>query len=378
MSNSDYYQILGVEKTSSKDDIKSAFRKKARQLHPDVNKAHDAEEKFKELGKAYEVLMDDDKRAMYDRYGEDGLKNAGYDFNGPFDFGFGDLSDILSSFFGGGGGFGGGRQNPNAPRRGSDLRLDLEIEFEEGVFGLEKDVEIRHLENCKKCNGSKAEPGSSPSICPTCGGSGKVQHVTQTILGHFTQVTTCPQCKGEGKIISNPCKECHGEGRTEGHKTINIKIPAGVDTGNKLRVSGEGDSGFNGGPAGDLYVVLHVKPHKIFKRDGINIYLEKAISFSQAALGDTIQIETVDGNKELKIHAGLQSGTVLTLKGSGVPHLNSPSRRGDQFVRINLATPTNLSEEEKKLFERLAEINNEKIKKESHLFDKIKGAFSGT
>jgi len=378
MSSRDYYEILGVEKNASKDDIKSAFRKMARQLHPDVNKAPDAETKFKELGQAYEVLMDDDKRSMYDRYGEDGLKNAGYDFNGPFDFGFGDLSDILSSFFGGGGGFGGGRQNPNSPRRGSDLRLDLEIEFEEGVFGFEKDVEIRHLETCKRCNGAKAEPGSSPSICPTCGGSGKVQHVTQTILGHFTQVTTCPQCKGEGKIISNPCKECKGEGRTELKKNINIKIPAGVDSGNKLRVSGVGDSGINGGPSGDLYVVLHVKPHKIFKRDGINIYLEKAISFSQATLGDTIEIETVDGNKELKIHAGLQSGTVLTLKGAGVPYLNTPSRRGDQFVKINLATPTNISEEEKKIFERLAEINNEKIKKESHLFDKIKGAFSGT
>ena len=376
MSNRDYYEILGVDKNASKDDVKSAFRKKARQLHPDVNKAPDAEAKFKELGQAYEVLMDDDKRSMYDRYGEDGLKNAGYDFNGPFDFGFGDLSEILSSFFGGG--FGGGRQNPNAPRRGSDLRLDLEIEFEEAIFGLEKDVEIKHLENCSRCNGSKAEPGSSPSTCPACGGSGKVQHVTQTILGHFTQVTTCPQCQGQGKIISNPCKECRGEGRKEVKKTINIKIPEGVDAGNKLRVSGEGDSGLNGGPSGDLYVVLYIKPHKIFKRDGVHIYLEKGISFSQAALGDTLEVETVDGIKELKIHAGIQSGTVLTLKNAGVPFLNTPSRRGDQFIKVNVVTPVNMSEEEKKLFERLAEINNEKLKKDGHIFDKIKGAFSGT
>ena len=376
MSNRNYYEILGVENNSSKDDIKSAFRKKARQLHPDVNKAPDAEAKFKELGQAYEVLMDDDKRSMYDRYGEDGLKNAGYDFNGPFDFGFGDLSEIFSSFFGGG--FGGGRQNPNAARRGSDLRLDLEIEFEEAIFGLEKDVEISHLETCSKCNGSKAEPGSSPSTCPTCGGSGKVQHVTQTILGHFTQVSTCPQCQGQGRIISNPCKECKGEGRKEVKKSINIKIPAGVDAGNKLRVSGEGDSGLNGGPSGDLYVVLYAKPHKVFKRDGVNIYLEKGISFSQAALGDSIEVETVDGTKELKIHAGIQSGTVLTLKGAGVPHLSTPSRRGDQFVKINILTPVTLSDEEKKLFERLAEINNEKLKKDGHLFNKIKGAFSGT
>lgn len=375
MSSRDYYEILGVEKSASKDDIKSAFRQKARKLHPDVNKAPDAEEKFKELGRAYEVLMDDDKRSMYDRYGEDGLKNAGYDFNGPFDFGFGDLSEILSSFFGGGFG-GGGRQNPNAPRRGSDLRLDLEIEFEEAVFGVEKDVEIHHMENCPKCNGSKAEPGSQPTTCPTCGGSGRVQHVTQTILGHFTQVSTCPQCQGAGRIISNPCKECRGEGRKDVKKVINIKIPAGVDSGNKLRVSGEGDSGLNGGPAGDLYVVLFVKKHKIFNRDGINIYLEKNISFSQAALGDTIEVETVDGNKELKLHAGLQAGTVLPIKGAGVPYLNAPNRRGDQFVKINVVTPTHLSEEEKKLFERLAEIHNEKLKKDGHLFDKIKGAFS--
>ena len=376
MANRDYYEILGVDKNASKDDIKGSFRKKARQLHPDVNKAPDAEEKFKELGQAYEVLMDDEKRSMYDRYGEDGLKNAGYDFTGPFDFGFGDLSEILSSFFGGG--FGGGRQNPNAPRRGNDLRLDLEIEFEEAIFGFEKDVEIRHLENCSRCHGSRVEPGTVPSMCPTCGGSGKVQHVTQTILGHFTQVSTCPQCRGDGRIISNPCKECRGEGRKESRNVINIKIPAGVDAGTKIRVSGEGDAGLNSGPPGDLYVVLYIKAHKFFKRDGVNIYLEKGISFSQAAIGDTIEVETVEGNKELKIYAGIQSGTILSIKGAGVPYLNAPSRRGDQFIKINVVTPTHLSDEEKKLFERLAEIHNENLKKDGHLFDKIKGAFSGT
>ncbi len=372
MSNRDYYEILGVGKTSSKDEIKSAFRKKARELHPDVNKASDAEEKFKELGRSYEVLMDDEKRSMYDRYGEDGLKNAGYDSNGPFDFG--DLSEILSSFFGGG--FGGMNQNPNAPRRGSDLRLDLQIEFEEAIFGTEKDVEIRHLEICPRCNDTKAEPGTSQTVCPTCKGSGKVQNVTRTILGHFTQITTCPQCHGIGQIIPNPCRECHGEGRKEVKKVINIKIPAGVDTGNKLRISGEGDIGFNNGPSGDLYVVLYVKQHKFFQRDGINIYIEKGVSFSQAALGDTIQVETVDGMKEIKIQPGIQSETVLSIKGSGVPHLNSPSRRGDQFIKIKLVTPTSISDEEKKLFERLAEIHNEKLKKDGHFFDKIKGVFS--
>lgn len=375
MSKHDYYSILGVEKNASKDDIKSAFRKKARQLHPDVNKAHDAEEKFKELGKAYEVLMDDEKRAMYDRYGEDGLKNAGYDFNGPFDFGFGDLSDILSSFFGGG--FSSARQNPHSPRRGSDLRLDLQIEFEEAIFGVEKDVEIHHMENCSRCNGTKAEPGSSSEVCPTCGGSGKIQQVTQTILGHFTQVSTCPQCQGAGKIISSPCRECHGEGRKETKKIINIKIPAGVDNGNKLRVSGEGDFGLNGGHSGDLYVVLYIKPHKIFQREGVNIYLEKGISFSQAALGDLIEVETVNGNRELKIPAGIQSGTVLPLRGEGVPYLNAPGKKGDQFIKINVVTPVHLSDEEKKMFEKLAELHNEHLKKEGSFFDKIKETFSG-
>lgn len=373
MSKKDYYELLGIPKDASKDQIKSAFRKKARELHPDVNKSATAEQDFKELGQAYEVLTDDEKRSLYDRYGEDGLKNAGYDFNGPFDFGFGDLSEILNSFFGGG--FAGGRQDPNAPRRGSDLRLDFQVDFEDAVFGTEKDVEITHLEPCDRCVGKGVEPGTHPTVCPTCRGSGQVQQTTQTILGHFTQVSTCPQCRGVGQIISNPCKKCHGQGRVQVSKIINIKIPAGVDNGNKLRVSGEGDAGFNGGPPGDIYVVLYVKPHKVFKRDGVNIYLETPITFSQAALGETIDVETVDGNKPLKVHPGTQTGTVLSIRGAGVPYLNAPSKRGDQFIKLNIVTPTHLSDEEKKLFTRLAEI--EKSKKEP-IIDKIKGAFTGS
>ncbi len=375
MSNKDYYEILGVSKTASKDEIKSAFRKKARELHPDVNKSPTAEQDFKELGQAYEVLIDDENRSLYDRYGADGLKNAGYDFHGPFDFGFGDLSEILNSFFGGG--FSAGRQNPNAPRRGSDLRLDFQIEFEEAVFGTEKDVEINHLETCDRCAGKGVEPGTNPTTCPTCRGSGQIQQTTQTILGHFTQVSTCPQCRGAGQIIANPCKKCRGEGRIDVSKVINLKIPAGVDNGNKLRVSGEGDSGKNGGPPGDIYVILYIKPHKIFKRDGVNIYLEKEITFSQAALGDEIEAETVDGDKSLKIQAGTQTGTVLSIKGAGVPYLNAPSRRGDQFIKLNVRTPTHLSDEEKKIFEQLAEIEKKKPKKEP-IIDKIKGAFTGS
>ena len=221
---SDFYDILGVDKNASKDEIKASFRKKARELHPDVNKAADAEDKFKELGKAYETLMDDDKRATYDRYGEDGLKNAGFNTQGPFDFGFGDINDIFESFFGGGfGGFNSRSSNPNAPQQGSDLRLDLQLEFEEAVFGVEKEIKISHLELCDECNGTGAEKGSTPKACDTCGGTGRIQQVTQTILGQFSQITTCPKCNGKGTIITNPCKKCKGKGRIDADKTLKVK-----------------------------------------------------------------------------------------------------------------------------------------------------------
>ena len=303
----DYYETLGVEKNAGKDEIKSAFRKKARQYHPDVNKAPDAEEKFKEIGKAYETLMDDEKRTLYDRYGEDGLKNAGYDNGGPFAGGFGDLNDIFNSFFGGMGGFGfgGGRQvDPNAPQQGDDLRTDIELEFEEAVFGVTKEIKIDHLETCEACKGTGAEPGSTPVKCPTCGGSGKVQQTTQTILGHFTQITTCPDCNGKGVKISSPCKECKGYGRVEKEKTIELKIPAGVDTGSKMRLSQEGDAGKNSGPSGDLYVVIHVKQSDYYQRDGINVYTKLEISPAQAVLGDEIKIKTLDGEKVVNVAAG--------------------------------------------------------------------------
>jgi len=377
MAQRDYYEVLGVAKSAASDEIKRAFRKKARELHPDVNKAPDAEEKFKELGQAYEVLMDDNKRSMYDRYGQDGLKNAGYDQNGPFDFGFGDLSEILSSFFGSGFSGTGSRRNANSPVRGSDLRLDIEISFEEAIFGIEKDVEIEHLETCESCSGSGMEPGTTPITCNTCGGHGQIQQTTQTILGHFSQISTCPTCGGTGKIVSTPCKNCSGQGRKEVSKTINIKIPKGVDNGNKLRINSEGDAGKRGGPPGDLYVVLYVKSHELFKRENVNIYLEQPVTFAQAALGDEIEVDTVDGKKTLKIYPGIQSGTVLTIKNAGVPFLNNPSKRGDQFVKINLVTPTNLGDEEKRLFLKLFEIQNGKTRKDSFV-DKVKASFTGS
>ncbi len=371
----DYYEILGVSKDATKDEIKSAFRKMARKYHPDVNKAPDAEEKFKELGKAYEVLMDDNKRATYDRFGEEGLQNQGYSSQGPFANGFGDLNDIFESFFEGFGGFGGSRRvDPNAPTRGENLRLDIEIEFEEAMFGVEKDVKIDHLETCPSCKGTGAKAGSQPVTCPTCGGRGQVQQTTQTILGSFAQIVTCPKCHGKGKIISDPCPDCKGQGRKEVEKTLNVKIPKGVDTGSKMRLSGEGDAGSNGGPSGDLYIIIHVKPSKYFHRDGMNIYTKLDVTPSQAVLGDEIEIKTIDGERKISIPTGLQSGDRVTIKGAGAPSVSNPSMRGDHIVIVNVKTPTHISNEERRLYESLYELETGRVKKQS-VKEKIKGAF---
>lgn len=373
----DFYEILEVSKNAGKDEIKAAFRKKARQYHPDVNKSHDAEEKFKELGKAYETLMDDDKRSLYDRYGEEGLKNAGFDSGGPFAGGFGDLNDIFNSFFGNFG-FSAGYSDPNAPQRGDDLRVDIELSFEEAVFGCEKEIKIDHLETCETCKGTGAEPGSTPVTCKTCGGSGRVQQTTQTILGHFTQITTCPACNGKGKTVSSSCKDCKGYGRIEREKTLEVKIPAGVDNGSKMRLSAEGDAGKNNGSTGDLYVVLHVKPSDYFKREGINIYTKLEISPSQAVLGDEISVRTLDGDKPVSIPAGLQSGEKVKIKGAGVPNLGKSSQRGDHIVIVTVKTPTNLSEEEKQLYKKLYELGSgKKPHDKESILEKVKGAFGG-
>ena len=371
---SDFYEILGVSKDASKDEIKSAFRQKARKLHPDVNKEPDAEEKFKELGKAYETLMDDGKRATYDRYGEDGLKDAGFNTSGPFDGGFGDINDIFESFFGGFGGFGGFGEratNPNSPQNGADLRLNLQIDFEEAAFGVKKEVKISHLESCDECNGTGAKSGSTPETCPTCGGTGRVQQVTQTPLGSFRQITTCPKCSGLGKVNKNPCPKCKGDGRLEVERTLTINIPAGVDNGSRIGLSGEGNCGKNGGRAGDLIVVLYVKEHKEFERDGFDVYSKVDVSFPQAVLGDTINVKTIDGEKELTIPAGVQHDQVLVLKGAGIPHLGNSSRRGNHNFVVKIKTPQSVSGEEKQLYKKLYELNCNK-KTSSSFVDKMK------
>lgn len=370
---SNYYEILGVERNASKDEIKRAFRKKARECHPDINKAPDAEEKFKELGKAYETLMDDDKRALYDNYGEDGLKNAGFSNSGPFDYGFGSINDIFESFFGNFGGFSSStRGNPNRPTRGSDLRVDIELEFQEAVFGVEKEIKIQHSELCPRCKGSKTEPGTTASICPTCKGHGQIQQTTRTALGHFTQITDCPDCNGTGQKITTPCKECNGTGFVEKEKVLKVKIPHGVDNGSKIRVSSEGDCGFNGGPAGDLYIVIFVKNNTEFSRDGYNIYSKVEVSMPQAVLGDEIDVNTLEGVKKLNIPAGTQSSKILTLKHHGVPVIGSSSQRGDHLIEVIVKTPTNLSEEEKKLYSKLYELSISKKQHNESLLDKVK------
>ena len=367
----DYYETLGVSRNATKDEIKSAFRKLARKYHPDVNKEEGAEEKFKELGRAYETLMDDQKRELYDRYGEDGLRNAGYNTN-AFDFDFGDLGDIFSSFFGGGmSGFSSGRSNPNAPQRGADLRLDIEIDFMESLFGCEKEIKFDHLESCEVCHGSGLDKDAKDTVCPTCNGQGRVQQSTRTILGSFTSVTVCPTCHGSGKNPKAACKNCKGQGLVSKEKTIKIKIPHGVDTGSKIRLANEGDAGKNGGRAGDLYVVIHAKESKEYIREGYNIHTKLDITVPQAVLGDVVTINTIYGERQINIPQGIQSGEKLSLKDMGVPYLGSDSQKGIHYVTIIVNIPKRLSEKEEKLYRELFELQSGARKEES-LFQRVK------
>ena len=343
----DYYEILDVSRNASKEDLKSAYRRMARKYHPDVNKDEGASERFKEINEAYEVLSNDSTRAAYDRFGHAGVQGAGA---GPNDFsGFGSVADIFEEFFGG---FGNRRRR--GPRRGADLRYDLSITFEEAVFGVEREIEIRRPEICPQCHGSGAEPGTSPVRCTNCSGSGEVRQMRQSFLGSFVNVTTCPVCNGSGETISTPCTVCNGQKQIQQMRTLNVKVPPGVDNDTQIRLSGEGSPGIDGGPPGNLFVVLHVEKHDYFRRRGDDILLEMEINIAQAALGDEINIPTVNGQEALKIPAGTQSGTVVPLRGRGVPHLRR-SGRGDQMVIIQVAIPKKMSTEQKKLMEQLAE-----------------------
>ncbi|MGE5377011.1 MAG: molecular chaperone DnaJ [Bacteroidota bacterium] len=373
MSNRDYYEILGIGRSASDDEIKAAFRRLARQYHPDVNKEPDAEEKFKEINEAYGVLSDAEKRARYDRFGKEGLGNMGGGFH---DYTV-DLGDLFEEILGGFGFSSGRRSSRRSPRRGRDLQMQISLTFEEAVFGVEKDIEFEREEVCSRCSGTGAEPGTTPIRCSTCNGQGEVRQVRQTFLGQMVQTTTCPTCNGRGETIPNLCKTCHGGGLERKSVKKKVQIPAGVDAGTQIRLAGEGGPGAFGGPNGSLFLVLDIKPHKFFKRRENDIILNLDINVAQAALGADVEIPTLEGNDILKIPAGTQPGKVFTIKGRGVPYIRRKDR-GNQLVIVNVAVPTKLTKEQHELFQKLAESLGTTVKpQEKGFLDWLNEALGG-
>lgn len=376
----DYYEVLGLSKGATEDEIKKAFRKMAMKYHPDRNPGDkEAEEKFKEVNEAYSVLSDADKKSKYDRFGFAGVDpNAGFGGGAGFG-GFGGFEDIFDMFggaFGGFGGFGGGSRRANQPRKGKDLQKGMTITFEEAAFGCKKVLDITKYVKCSTCNGEGNKPGTEKKTCPKCNGSGQVTQVQRTAFGQFQSVTACDQCGGAGKIIEEPCSDCKGQGRVRKNVTINLDIPAGVDNDSVIPIRGQGEPGFNGGPEGDLYVVLNVKPHKIFKRSGADLYLDIPISFDQAALGAEITVPTLEGKVKYKIPAGTQPGTRFRLKDKGIKYLKREAK-GDLYVTVGLEIPTRLNAKQKKAIEEMGKAVDESCyQKKSGFAAKIKELFS--
>ena len=373
MNNTEYYDRLGVSKDASQDEIKRAYRKMSKKYHPDINKEPGAEEKYKEVQEAYETLSDDQKRAAYDQYGPDGANGFGGQGGfGGFDggAGFGGFEDIFSSFFGGG-----TTRNPNAPRQGDDLQYRVNLSFEEAIFGAEKEVHYNREATCKTCSGSGAKPGTSPVTCGRCHGQGVINVDTQTPLGMMRRQVTCDVCHGTGQEIKEPCQTCHGTGHEKQSHKVSVKIPAGVETGQQIRLAGQGEAGFNGGPYGDLFVIINVNPSDKFTRDGSTIYYTLNISFVQAALGDTVEVPTVHGNVEMTIPAGTQTGKTFRLKGKGAPRLRGGSQ-GDQHVTVRIVTPTKLNDAQKEALLAFAKASgDEKIApQQKGFFNKVKDA----
>ena len=352
----DYYEVLGISKGASEDEIKKAYKKMARKYHPDLNPDNkEAEEKFKEVNEAYEVLSDPDKKARYDQYGHAGVDpnfGAGAGFDGSFDFG--DLGDIFGNFFGGGFGGGGRRTNPNAPQRGESIRLSLTISFEEAAFGCEKEITVERMEQCGTCSGSGCAAGTTPEVCPDCHGTGQVQVRRQTPMGVFATSSPCGRCGGKGKIIHQPCPDCRGTGAVRKRKTIKASVPAGIDNGQTISIRGQGHAGKNGGPAGDLLITITVRPHELFRREGTSVLCEAPITFAQAVLGAELEIPTIDGKVKYDLPEGTQSGTTFRLKGKGIPSINGRGR-GDQYGTVYIETPRNLNKEQKDALKKFAE-----------------------
>jgi len=371
MSKRDYYEVLGVPRDADDNAIKGAYRRLARQYHPDVNKAADAEERFKEINEAYEVLSDADRRAAYDRYGHAGTQGFPGGAGGFGGAGFPGFNDIFEEFFGGFCGMRGAAAQ-RGPARGADLRYDLEITFQEAVFGSEKEIEIIRQELCPTCNGSGAEPGTKPIRCPQCNGTGEVRRAQQTILGQFVSVTTCPRCNGDREIATSPCAECRGQKRVRVTRKLMVSIPAGVDDGMRIRLANEGEPGERGGPNGSLFVVLSVRPHPVFQRQENDIVLELPVNIVQAALGAEIEVPTVDGPERISLKAGTQHGEVLRIKGKGVPILRT-NRRGDQLVVVKVVVPEKLNDKQRKLLHELGDsLGLESLGKDNRsLFEKI-------
>jgi molecular chaperone DnaJ len=345
----DYYEVLGVDRSATPRDIKQAYRQMARKYHPDVSDADDAETRFKEINEAYEVLSDSNKRASYDRFGHAGLQGGRVGFD---DFGFSDPFEIFEEVFGQSFGFRTGRRR--GPRRGADLRYDLTLTFEEAVFGCEKDIKVSRYEPCPTCDGTGAEPGTSPARCPKCNGTGQVRRVQRSILGSFVSVTDCPDCQGEGTKIEEPCPQCDGEKRVHVTKELSVSIPAGVNRGTQIRLAGEGGAGEHGGPEGNLYIVLDVEPHPIFQRREDDILVELEINVAQAALGAEVSVPTLEGEEMIDIPPGTQSDTVLRLRNKGVPHMRH-NGRGDELVLVRVSVPPQLSPRQRDLFQELSE-----------------------
>jgi molecular chaperone DnaJ len=371
MTQRDYYEILGVARNASAEELKSAFRTLARKFHPDVNKEPDAEEKFKEINEAYAVLSDAEKRRAYDQFGHAGVNGAG----GVPDWNSMDFADIFGEFFG----FATGtnRQRQNSPRRGADLSYTAVLSFEEAIFGVEKEIEITRDEVCETCKGKGAEPGSNPVKCSNCGGRGEVRQVRQTFLGSMVQVATCPNCSGRGEIITTPCHTCKGRGLER--KTVKkaVPIPGGVDNGTQIRLAGEGQPGVNGGPTGNLYMDIKVKQHQFFRRKGTDILLDLNVNIAQASLGADIEVPTVDGPTKLTIPAGTQPGKVFTLRGKGSPFLRSAGR-GDQKVIVNVEVPSKLTPDQRKLMEDLAATLGTEVRpQEKSFLDILKEVLGG-